>query len=271
MFRDSIGTVNVNTANLYLWLGRSIAWTNELSPDVPTANVDTGISARNQMEYLNRLFSADSALAIPRIDWISGTVYAQYSSSDNDLFSKNFYAMNSNSVYKCISNNGGVASTEAPTGTQTGVIILADGYQWKFMFNLSVTMVTNFLSSQYIPVPVEEQKTAYQINIEESATYSAGDPPGGHGKNAAKELGVNSLIVKKTVNLTSLNPFQHRQFGLILDPLSISGPPAADAAYILGSGVDFDTMSGLLLTCTNHEVISSAIDQTETIQLIISF
>lgn len=64
----------------------------------------------------------------------------------------NYYVFNSanNSVYICVDNNNGAASTVLPTGTSSSVYTTADGYQWKYMFTLESTI--KFLTSSYIPV-----------------------------------------------------------------------------------------------------------------------
>ena len=270
VFYSTIGT----GANLYLWLGRSAAWTSEPTPNVPLSNVATDVDARSNIEYFIQITPADCSLVIPNITWTSGTVYAQYSATVTDLFATNFYVItSSNSVYKCISNNGGAPSTSVPVGETTNIVTLADGYQWKFMFNLSIIMGETFLSSTWIPVPTGSQETSFQQQVEETAAYSSGSPPLGHGANAAQELGASDIIMSVTVFLDSLvaGDFKHRQFGLILNPTLLSGGPATDATYLVDSNTLINVNSGDLLTCSNHQVVDNASDKTEVIQVIISF
>ena len=55
-------------------------------------------------------------------------------------------------VYKCINNNSNAKSVNKPTSTGTAVFSLDDGYQWKFMFQISSSDQTKFLDTDYIPV-----------------------------------------------------------------------------------------------------------------------
>ncbi len=53
------------------------------------------------------------------------------------MSTKNFYVINrENNVYVCINNNGGLASTQEPTGTGKNDIALGDGYIWKFFYTV---------------------------------------------------------------------------------------------------------------------------------------
>ena len=43
-------------------------------------------------------------------------------------------------------------STVEPTGTSTTVQTLADGYKWKYMYTLSASQQSNFLSTDFMAV-----------------------------------------------------------------------------------------------------------------------
>lgn len=65
----------------------------------------------------------------------------------------NFYVMTDIfNVYKCIDNNDGAASTTKPTGTSTSTFTTADGYIWKFMYNIPAALRNKFLTTAYMPV-----------------------------------------------------------------------------------------------------------------------
>lgn len=77
----------------------------------------------------------------------------QSASGATDLVNANFYVLTDIfNVYKCIDNNGGVASTTKPTGTSTGTFTTADGYIWKFMYNIPAALRNKFLTTAYMPV-----------------------------------------------------------------------------------------------------------------------
>lgn len=55
-------------------------------------------------------------------------------------------------VYKCLDNNLNAASTVKPTGAVSDPIVTADGYMWKFMYNVPIALRNKFLTSAYMPV-----------------------------------------------------------------------------------------------------------------------
>ena len=64
-----------------------------------------------------------------------------------------FYVMTEEfNVYKCIDNNNNSFSTVKPLGTSTNPIATADGYRWKFMYNVPINLRNKFLSDDQIPV-----------------------------------------------------------------------------------------------------------------------
>lgn len=260
--------------NIYLWLGKSANWSSEPTPDTLLSNMATDVAARNNIEYFIQVTPADCCLVIPNIQWTSGVVYTQYSATSTTLFTSNFYVSTSSSaVYKCISNNSGSPSTSVPIGETTNIVTLADGYQWKFMYNLSPAISQTFLSTAWLPVPTDTQETTFQQQVEQNAVYTSGSPPLGHGADASQELGASDIILNIPVFLDSLvaGDFKHRQFGLIMNPTLIAGGLATDGSYVVDSNTLINVMSGNLLTCTNHLVVDNASDKTEVIQVVISF
>ena len=156
-FSESSGT------NIYLFIGRPQAWTDDTSPPTPTDNNDTSFNAYDDMVAMKRVTASDVIHAVVRRDWTSGTVYDEYAhdySSSNtansgatSLFSATFYVLTDDyNVYKVISNNSNGASTTKPTGTSTGYITTADGYIWKYMYTISAADALKFLSTDFMPV-----------------------------------------------------------------------------------------------------------------------
>ncbi len=94
--------------------------------------------------------------------WTSGTKYAQYDNNDGDLQNKKFYAHvkeanGTFSVFKCLYNNKGAASTDEPTALETSAdddvyITTADKYQWKLMYQIEETDYNKFATSEKVPV-----------------------------------------------------------------------------------------------------------------------
>lgn len=174
--------VFTNTANfqnnMYLAIGRNEAWDNPgVGDETPIAPVDDHTTQYPNIANVisaKRIESSDVKMAIRRYDWdVSGTtVYSQY---DPDVESFNyptpFYVLADNKVYKCLSNNGGVASITQPTGTSVDPFVTAgDGYVWKYMFSVDSGDAVQFLSTNYIPVEKKlNDDGTQQWNVQQNA------------------------------------------------------------------------------------------------------
>lgn len=156
-FSEGAGT------NIYLFIGRPQAWTDDTSPPTPADNNDTAFNAYDDMVAMKRVASTDITHAVVRRDWVSGTTYDEYAhdySSSNtansgatSLFAATFYVLTDDyNVYKVINNDGNTASSVKPTGTSTGYITTADGYIWKYMYTVSAADALKFLSTDFMPV-----------------------------------------------------------------------------------------------------------------------
>jgi len=65
----------------------------------------------------------------------------------------NYYVLTEDfNVYKCLDNNNNSVSTSKPLGTSTSPITTADGYVWKFMYNVPINLRSKFLSEDQMPV-----------------------------------------------------------------------------------------------------------------------
>jgi hypothetical protein len=65
----------------------------------------------------------------------------------------NYYVVTDEfNVYKCLDNNNGAKSTEQPIGSQVEPIQTADGYIWKYMYNVPINLRNKFLTENKMPV-----------------------------------------------------------------------------------------------------------------------
>lgn len=158
--------------NMYIFIGRSNEWPDDSTPPTPLDTVE-------QVEYdpwktmlsMKRITPSDVSFAIPRVDWTSGTVYVPYS-SDSVFNTSDFYVMTDDyNIYKCMDNNGGVASTSKPIGTSENFLTTADGYTWKYMYSISGGDALKFVSSAYIPVKyLTANNGTAQWTVQQAAT-----------------------------------------------------------------------------------------------------
>ena len=171
------------STSYYLFVGRPQAWTattpygggTDSAPPTPLDNVDDEYMYYRDMLAAKRIASSDIQYAIPRHNWdtTQTTVYdyyrgdygSQWSSTGTDIVktvnngtnlwasTTLFYVLTStNNVYKCMSNNGGIASTIEPSGTANAEYQTGDGYWWKYMYTLTTTQITDFLTADFMPV-----------------------------------------------------------------------------------------------------------------------
>ena len=176
-FSESSGNV------MYLGIGRPQAFATSTRGDGRTNNEGTDTAPitpadnRNAQSFpfddllaAKRITSTDVSFAVPRRNWVTGTTYDIYRHDYGDRITGTSTALTANSgattlhdatfyvlttdrnVYKVLDNNSNAASTVEPTGTSTTVLSTADGYKWKYMYTLSASQQSNFLSTDFMAV-----------------------------------------------------------------------------------------------------------------------
>lgn len=146
----------------YVFIGRVTSFADDNAPPTPTDMVqNVEYDYYRDMIAMKRIQSSDASHSIPRYNWANNTAYSEYNNRSTSLWpttinpasNTTFYVVNSDfNVYKCIDNNRGGRSTIKPTGTLTSIITTADGYRWKFLYNISAAEQLKFLTTNYIPV-----------------------------------------------------------------------------------------------------------------------
>jgi len=179
-FISSIGTNGV-----YLLIGKNDAWTGasrgEYIATTPSDTVipipiDTDIASAKHWDDViaaKKIITSNVSHVIKRVDWTSGTAYDAYSDDVEDQIGKDFFVFSEPSfnVYKCIDNGSGGStkvgapvSTVEPTGTGTDLLPTADGYVWKFMFQVQQADVLKFVTTDWLPVnsPATDNQSAQE-------------------------------------------------------------------------------------------------------------
>jgi len=172
---DSSGLLN---SNMYLFIGKVTGWSDDASPPSPTDSVaNTHYENWRDMIAAKRITTTDVSHAIPRKNWTNNTNYFAFTDTTSTLFSQDFYVMTGDyNVYKCLSNSdtnssGTTASTSTtkPTGTGTAIISTADGYKWKFMYQIPASDALKFVTPNYIPVDTVRRANGTLANTYDSA------------------------------------------------------------------------------------------------------
>ena len=194
-FFESFSEASSNT--YYLGIGRAQPFGTLTRPDgrtdyegTDTTPLTPGDSVINESNVYDELFavkrvmSSDISYVIPRRNWATGTIYDTYRHDYNEyvtgststrvtsytgattLFDASFYVLTTDrNVYKCLNNNGNSTSTVEPTGTSTSILTTADGYDWKYMYTLSASQQSNFLSTDFMAVTSNVNAATTQLNV----------------------------------------------------------------------------------------------------------
>ena len=200
----------------YLGIGRPQAFTtstrgdsrtefegSDTSPPTPIDSVYEEFNTFNDLLAAKKVTSTDASIVIPRRNWATGTTYDYYrhdyghfvtgstssvqtaNSGATTLFDSSFYVMTDDfNVYKCLDNNSDANSTVKPTGTSTSILSTGDGYKWKYMYTLSASQQTNFLSTDFMAVATNSTVSAAAVdgavNVVKIKTAGSGGSNGSH-------------------------------------------------------------------------------------------
>ena len=176
-----IGSFSTN--NIYLAIGKNDPWAGasageyiETTPSdtsIPVP-IDTTVSSflhYDDMIAMKKIASSNTSHVLKRVDWTSGTVYVEYNHLQDDIIDQDFFVFTEDfNIYKCISNNGGATSTVKPTSDSVDIIETADGYRWKFMYEVQQADVLKYVTTDWIPVKylTADDSTA-QWNVQQAA------------------------------------------------------------------------------------------------------
>ena len=165
--------------NVYLFIGKSDKWSSTIGGTddvVPNSGLpkDTILELRDadsNMIAMKSIGSTDVINLIPRYNWESGAFYAAWDDNKTDIFDRGndtpFYVLTDTfAIYKCLhapkdAAGAPIASTNKPSHVPTingnGDIEgdpykYADGYIWKFMFQITATEAAKFLTNSYMPI-----------------------------------------------------------------------------------------------------------------------
>ena len=205
----------------YVFIGNHVPYSNESSiPAIVDSTFDEKATWDN-MFAAKKITGNDVELVIPRINWTANTRYKQYDDKINldSLLTANgviqpMYALTTaRNVYKCLSNNANVISTVEPTGdyaTANGTIFTADGYVWKYLYNVKPS--NKFLTTDWIPAPISTSKLDYNVSSTdlidgEITTIIVTDAGSGYVEPVisatAFNSGVTNIVLANTSNLSA--------------------------------------------------------------------
>lgn len=234
--------------NGYVFLARNLNWNNEDSPDIPKDSYSYEKQIWDSIFAAKKITGNDVELVIPKTQWQSNYNYRQFddtieisdllsSNSQQNLSSMYVYTSERN-VYKCLSNNLGSLSTVEPTGdysTSNGNISTADGYIWKYMYNVRTT--NKFLTEDWIPIPTSVDKLDYNVsstNLVEGEIHSIVIENSGLNYSNVTTNAISFIANSTTITLSDVSN--------VSSNMLVSGTGIQTGTYITG----LDTFSGII-------------------------
>ncbi len=234
----------------YITIGNHIVYANESSPDSIVETVSADKLVWDNMFAGKRITGNDVQLVIPRYNWTANVKYRAFDDTIefSELFKSNssqslnpMYVMTSaRNVYKCVSNNNSSLSTVEPTGdyvTSNGNIATADGYIWKYMYNVKPS--NKFLTTDWVPAPTSTNQLDYNVDntgVVDGELTSIVVTASGTNYRQASNIAVNGFTSGQTT-LTLANTALILQIFNVtalanLANMTISGTGIATGTYI---------------------------------------
>lgn len=194
-----------------------------------TANTTVINSEKSKKEFLEKTIFGKKIdpeevfYMIKNYPWVVDSVYDQYDDS-LDMSNKKFYAVvypvnnevGDYRVYKCLFNNYGAKSTIPPnynSGQQGQIYKLADGYVWKYLFNISELEFDAYNTRGYIPIMSAEGNTAIQTTSIDEIFVENPTRNRGYEKSVGFIYEANAVDVTITASTGTLNEIRNYYSG----------------------------------------------------------
>ena len=248
---------------LYLAIAKSDAWTNgDENPDAVLDNVDTETVLWSELIGMQRITESNIMLCVPRVDWAENVAFTTFDTDAADAYSKlpGFFTYSENfpdyTVHECVVANGTTGSTP-PTNT-TGTAPTPDGFEWKFLYDLSEADRNNLLLDNWLPVNYGESASAKQV-IDGT-------------EDAYQWVGARYVMVKAVLTPPrdgGLPEVSYRKTCLVTNPLDNVGAPLVTDVILAAEASA--TASGQLLHIEHKAPITRIDAQEETITFVLEF
>ena len=163
ILKELLADYNSAGNEYYIGIGRSEQWDSNDAATTPLNSKFDVIEFKEKLQAVKKVEAA--SFIVPRQDWVYGTIYPQWDDKRAGSLSvgKRYYVLTDNfGVYICLrtgTNKQGVPqpSLVKPSGNENvAPFSTSDGYVWKFLYTISALKANFFLSSQYMPVHIQE-------------------------------------------------------------------------------------------------------------------
>ena len=181
LFLDQINDAT-DSAEFYIGIGKSDEYPSNDTLESPSSSIRFQRETRNQLQSVKKVTAA--SFVIPRNNWTSGTVYPAFSDTVTNIDNSKYYVLTEdNEVYICLQQgkqdtgtvnqsiikpsyqSAGVADTQA--------FETSDGYRWKFLYALSATRASAFLSAGFMPIEFIDGSGSDAFQIQQKQIQNA--------------------------------------------------------------------------------------------------
>lgn len=156
---------------IFATLGKQTPWNTgtEIAPS-PQQSVRDLTYYHDRSIVAKRISQENASFVVPRVNWTANTVY-KFATCTVCPAGTSFYVINSkDQVFKCLWNNGGVASNTEPqlslssTSLQEPFFKTPDGYKWKYLYTINSLEKQKFLTADWMPVKYDRFVRAAAVN-----------------------------------------------------------------------------------------------------------
>ena len=165
-------------------------------------------------------------------------------SGAKDIQTSKFYVVTDEfNLYKCLDNNNNTGSTVKPTEISPEPFVTADGYKWKFLGSVPISLRNKFLSNAQVPIATAidnqfysngEIKTINTVSTGNNYTYASITV---QGDGYLEDDPV--LIIQAIVNSAGITTYNYANV-TIEPPLTPTGTWAASNVFSVGQIIQYE-------------------------------
>ena len=149
----------------YIGIGRSEEWPDNDQPPTPTPSQETINTFQNSLSGVKRVL--DQSYVVPRYNWSAGSIYVAWSDKHHsdttvgtlqEIDGPYYVITDENNVYVCLSQGMSAEgqvnnSIYKPQEIHSQPFVAgADGYVWRFLYNVGTYNSRRYLTSEWVPV-----------------------------------------------------------------------------------------------------------------------
>ena len=222
------------SSRFYFYFGQ----TTDFDANAPTEGdtLDYENETRNQIFAAKEILPSDASFVIPRIDYESGETYVPYNTR-TDVGSYVYNPANF-SIYICMKAGAGVSTIE-PSHTSLAPVTLGDGYVWRYVYTIPLSMRDRFLTPDWIPVS----------NVLSESFFSNG------GIDSISIIDAGEGYVQGTTSIV-VSGANSKGHGALIEPVVVDGKIVSVIIHEPGYGYIAPTITILSPSATRPAILS---------------